>query len=571
MLMNIRLLRSATNKVEVIDMETYVAGVVAQEMGSSFPSEALKAQAIASRSYALTKMNKGNATYDISDNSSKHQAYNPSKVNATITAAVQATAGMVVTYGGKIAQTVYSASNGGRIKSAKEVWGGSIAYLISKNDPYNAAVSRKYPKNGHSVGMSQRGAEQAAKQGLNYSSILKFYYPGTSITGNYNGVTTGASGTAGNATPTKTTAVINKGLAIVEEAKKYLGMPYTWGGSTPSTSFDCSGYTYHCYKVGAGYNWSRMSAYAQYKLCLSKGTRVSLGSLSAGDLVFFEGGTRYVGNPNITHVGIATGNGTEMINAQSAGIKYSNITSWSSPKFHSAYRLLATSETSCATCTGSGVDNSISPDTQVGSATANPSIGSSAGLAYLSSIDTYKDIMMEELQEISAEGYDYGYLIDLTYGGEFKFYIPDYGKNLSVSYSPITILGRSVPVQAYQSSGPTSVSLKLDLMAGAGLYSGGTLSDEDMVENMHNDIAFVESLLYPDYSKAYVQPPSIVLLSLGPKMTLKGIVTSVNTDYMKPFTTNNTPMYCQLSFTVTQLSDVPPDLSDIRLRTSTSY
>lgn len=95
--------------------------------------------------------------------------------------AVEETAGEVLYYNDKLITTCsYSNSNGGRVKSSEEVWGGARAWLISKPDPYD-----KGPGNGHGVGLSQCGAKEMAKQGFNYKQILAFYYPGTIIKSNY--------------------------------------------------------------------------------------------------------------------------------------------------------------------------------------------------------------------------------------------------------------------------------------------------------------------------------------------------------------------------------------------------
>ena len=89
---------------------------------------------------------------------------------------------------------------------------------------------------------------------------------------------------------------------MIAEAEKYLGYPYVWGGSSPSTSFDCSGFVSwvinHC---GNGWNVGRLSAQGLYNVC----TPVSRGNARPGDLVFFKG---TYDTPGISHVGIYVGN-----------------------------------------------------------------------------------------------------------------------------------------------------------------------------------------------------------------------------------------------------------------------
>ncbi|MDY3763930.1 MAG: SH3 domain-containing protein [Candidatus Ventricola sp.] len=270
-------------------MEDYMCGVLPYELDNSFPLEALKAQAVAARTYALKKMSAQAATYDLVDTTSD-QVYNgtPSG-NARCMQAVQETGGIVGTVNGEYMASYYTASNGGQTESVANAWGsGSYSYLTIKDDPYDlnnsasiaksvtlyhdgttsvsaltellrteaaalvgagsvkiAAItgvrvhtpkygepSRVYRKvdvdltlagygdvtvtldyfdqveglcglsinvlknetlsvsqtasgfkltarrYGHGVGMSQRGAQQMAREGMTYDQILEFYYPG---------------------------------------------------------------------------------------------------------------------------------------------------------------------------------------------------------------------------------------------------------------------------------------------------------------------------------------------------------------------------------------------------------
>lgn len=160
--------------VQEIELEDYITCVVASEMGNA-PDEALKAQAIASRSYACAQgVLEGKV---ISDSASKAQAFRaPRIVYKNCEAAAKATAGQVLMYGGKYASTYFCHSNGGRTYSSEEVWGGVRNYLVSRKDPWTTEK-----KNGHGVGMSQVGAIAAAKQGVGFREILSFYYPKTTL------------------------------------------------------------------------------------------------------------------------------------------------------------------------------------------------------------------------------------------------------------------------------------------------------------------------------------------------------------------------------------------------------
>ena len=90
--------------------------------------------------------------------------------------------------------------------------------------------------------------------------------------------------------------------AMMEEAEKYLGFPYVWGGSSPATSFDCSGFvSYVINNCGVGWNVGRLGASGLLGIC----TRVSSSNVRPGDLVFFEGTYDTTG---ASHVGIYVGN-----------------------------------------------------------------------------------------------------------------------------------------------------------------------------------------------------------------------------------------------------------------------
>lgn len=175
-----------------IEIEEYVAGVVASEIGNSH-IEACKAQAIAARTFAMNYV--GDDKY-ITDQSSTHQAFRASRWDASqypnANEAAALTAGMVLTYDGKPLKTCsYSSSNGGRTTSSEERWGGYRPYLIAQDDPWDAAAcaertaAGKSITKGHGVGMSQYGAAWAANHGIGYREILDFYYPGTAIATNY--------------------------------------------------------------------------------------------------------------------------------------------------------------------------------------------------------------------------------------------------------------------------------------------------------------------------------------------------------------------------------------------------
>ena len=119
--------------------------------------------------------------------------------------------------------------------------------------------------------------------------------------------------------------------AIYKEAKKYVGTPYVWGGSTPETGFDCSGYVCWVYNQN-GYNVGRTTANGLW----NKSQHISEAEAKPGDLVFFEG---TYDTPGKSHVGIYLGNG-KMVSAGDP-IKYADIHSSYWQKYLSGFGRLS--------------------------------------------------------------------------------------------------------------------------------------------------------------------------------------------------------------------------------------
>jgi hypothetical protein len=119
--------------VNVLDIEAYLRGVVPAEMQASWPAEALKAQAVAARTYTLLHLD-ANRVYDVCA-TIDCQVYRGREVEHPASdAAIAATAGEVLTYGGVFARTYYHADSGGVIASSAEVWGSEIPYLQAFQD-----------------------------------------------------------------------------------------------------------------------------------------------------------------------------------------------------------------------------------------------------------------------------------------------------------------------------------------------------------------------------------------------------------------------------------------------------
>lgn len=145
------------------------------------------------------------------------------------------------------------------------------------------------------------------------------------------GESPGGDGVPGNAIPPNSydDATVQ---ALMEEAAKYLGYPYVWGGSSPSTSFDCSGFVCWVFTNSGVHNLPRTTAQGIYDQC----TPVSASEAKAGDIIFFTGTYNSAGA--VSHVGIYCGNGV-MIHCGDP-IKYASINTpyWQS-HFYSFGRL----------------------------------------------------------------------------------------------------------------------------------------------------------------------------------------------------------------------------------------
>jgi stage II sporulation protein D len=124
--------------IDTLGLESYLKGVVPAEMPAAWPPEALKAQAVAARSYALANMTTGRA-FDLYGDT-RSQVFGGVKVeNAATSAAVDATKGQVVLYKGKVADTLFFSTSGGRTASALESTGLNVPYLVPVADPYDSA------------------------------------------------------------------------------------------------------------------------------------------------------------------------------------------------------------------------------------------------------------------------------------------------------------------------------------------------------------------------------------------------------------------------------------------------
>jgi stage II sporulation protein D len=166
---------TSVQTVNAVDLEDYVRGVVSAEMPSSWSAQALEAQAVAVRTYAITTSVDGNGYSLYSD--TRSQMYRGVAAETSSTdAAVAATHGQVVTYHGTPAVTFYSASSGGYTEDIQNVWLGSTPepWLTGVPDPYDDSGDNPYYRWSEQLSMS----DAAARLG----SLVKGSFEGIEVT-----------------------------------------------------------------------------------------------------------------------------------------------------------------------------------------------------------------------------------------------------------------------------------------------------------------------------------------------------------------------------------------------------
>ncbi len=142
--------------INIVGIEDYLRSVVPSEMPPSWSLEALKAQAVIARTYAISKLNpKGD--YDICATQQCQVYTGTLKEHSGSDVAVAQTAGYIVAWNNKPALTYFSSDNGGWIASANEVWGMNVPYLVAQADPFS-----KSPKSTWQLEFSWANASRIA-------------------------------------------------------------------------------------------------------------------------------------------------------------------------------------------------------------------------------------------------------------------------------------------------------------------------------------------------------------------------------------------------------------------------
>ena len=172
--------------VNRLNVEEYLRGVVPCEMSKGISLEALKAQAVAARTYAYNKILRPQTNlYDLFSDTSSQVYEGVTKYSETTDRAVRQTADVVMFYKGRLFPSFYHSMCGGVTRKAENVWkineqvpgNVSCAYCMKKARLMANQTKSKNFRSGHGVGMCQHGAIDMAKKGCSYKHILRYYYP----------------------------------------------------------------------------------------------------------------------------------------------------------------------------------------------------------------------------------------------------------------------------------------------------------------------------------------------------------------------------------------------------------
>ena len=175
----------------VVDIEEYVKGLIPYEMNNTWPIEALKAQALCARTYAMASIGRHAAHgFDLCVEEHCQVYRGRGSANERTDQAVMETAGMYVTYNGQLTQTFYASSNGGASENIENVWFDALPYLRGVIDPYEADVASRI--SGYYWRLTYTPAqitERLRSRGFNVATIVSMRVSQYTSTGNVRAVT----------------------------------------------------------------------------------------------------------------------------------------------------------------------------------------------------------------------------------------------------------------------------------------------------------------------------------------------------------------------------------------------
>ncbi len=221
------------NVINVVDVDDYVKGVLPYEMSPAWPLEALKAQAVCARTYALLQTkHRDSYRFDVCTTTDCQVYQGANQASALTDRAVEETAGLAAMYGGKYAETYYYASNGGASESSENVWSMPLPYLVGKEDPYEGTISIPDYVYTMTYSYSQLSALLKSK-GYSIGTVSSAYVSRTTPTGNVAEIT--FRDTAG-----KTVVITKEACRSVLETKS-MRFTISGGGSGGSWQVNPSG------------------------------------------------------------------------------------------------------------------------------------------------------------------------------------------------------------------------------------------------------------------------------------------------------------------------------------------
>lgn len=186
----VRIKRETTGQIDTVPFEEYVKGVLAGEVPTSFHIEALKAQAVAARSYAMKKIEDNTATdYDVVDTVSNQVYMDDAQLKEKwkdqydekmkiIESAVNETKGEYLEYDGKVAQAFFFSTSAGKTENSEEVFQSALPYLRSVDSSWDQEVSPVFQQDYQ---FSVHDFYQ--KLGLPYKEIVQFQVTKQTSTG----------------------------------------------------------------------------------------------------------------------------------------------------------------------------------------------------------------------------------------------------------------------------------------------------------------------------------------------------------------------------------------------------
>lgn len=360
-------------------------------------------------------------------------------------------------------------------------------------------------------------------------------------------------------TPPSTPPPETAGDQISKYALQFKGTKYVSGGQTPA-GFDCGGLVGYVYtnastvkdfpSIGAPYQWY----YGR-----SRGTVISdLSQLKPGDIVYiFKDGETPNGSEGSweqgpSHTGIYIGNG-KIVHApkQDDIVKETDLSAWSQYTIRGV-RLVEGGVRSHA------AGNNPSNPAQTGTYTPSP-VGLEGGLQ-LTEEEGYYQQVQSALKSIDQMGYKKGYIVDLNTGHSLQYIIPESTSDSNPAmYDTDMIPGRSTPVIGYNSSGPRTISIQIELFASLEQSDNGTAE-----KNVEDKVAFLRSLTFPDYSKYFISPPSPVLVVNGRSLKVKAVITDVQVEWKAPFDEDGRHMAATVNLTLQTFRDIPFDRDMVR-------